>query len=119
MPRSNLPKGVHRVRRKVVSSVRYHFYVWRGGPKFWEGTEPNPKVYPCLFTVWPADQSCRISDDSFDRRFSLQRVFAHRTRLRSGVAKRKYLRGLMVGKKLCPMTVLTVRMVTCLRSDMM
>jgi len=44
MPRNNLPKGVHRVRRKVVSGVRYHFYAWRGGPKFWEGIEPNPKA---------------------------------------------------------------------------
>lgn len=43
VPKSNLPKGVHRVRRKVVSGVRYHFYAWRGGPKFWEGTIPNPK----------------------------------------------------------------------------
>jgi len=44
VPRGNLPKGVHRVRRKVVSGVRYHFYAWRGGPKFWEGTNPNPKA---------------------------------------------------------------------------
>ena len=43
MPKSNLPKGVHRVRRKVVNGVRYHFYAWRGGPKFWEGTAPSPK----------------------------------------------------------------------------
>jgi len=43
VPKSNLPKGVHRVRRKVVSGMRYHFYAWRGGPKFWEGTLPNPK----------------------------------------------------------------------------
>lgn len=42
MPKSNLPKGVHRVRRKVVSGVRYHFYAWRGGPKFWEGTVASP-----------------------------------------------------------------------------
>lgn len=33
--RSNLPKGVHRVRRKVKSGTRFHFYAWRGGPKFW------------------------------------------------------------------------------------
>lgn len=31
-----LPKGVHRVRRKLTSGrSRYHFYAWRGGPKFW------------------------------------------------------------------------------------
>jgi len=33
--RSNLPKGVHRVRRKVKGGTRFHFYAWRGGPKFW------------------------------------------------------------------------------------
>ena len=42
MPKSSLPKGVHRVRRKIVSGVRYHFYAWRGGPKFWEGTVASP-----------------------------------------------------------------------------
>lgn len=31
-----LPKGVHRVRRRLASGrSRYHFYAWRGGPKFW------------------------------------------------------------------------------------
>jgi hypothetical protein len=31
-----LPKGVHRVRRKLANGKsRYHFYAWRGGPKFW------------------------------------------------------------------------------------
>lgn len=30
-----LPKGVHRVRRELKSGVRFHFYAWRGGPKFW------------------------------------------------------------------------------------
>lgn len=38
----NLPKGVHRVRRKLVSGVRYHFYAWRGGPKFWVDEHPYP-----------------------------------------------------------------------------
>lgn len=39
-----LPKGVHRVRRKLASGIsRYHFYAWRGGPKFWEDTIREPK----------------------------------------------------------------------------
>ena len=39
-----LPKGVHRVKRKLVGGrVRFHFYVWRGGPKFWEGDERDPR----------------------------------------------------------------------------
>lgn len=38
------PKGVHRVRRKLASGrSRYHFYAWRGGPKFWVDDLPNPK----------------------------------------------------------------------------
>nr|WP_319247192.1 hypothetical protein [uncultured Celeribacter sp.] len=42
MQRNKLPKGVHRVRRKLVAGVKYHFYAWRGGPKFWEDVVPFP-----------------------------------------------------------------------------
>ncbi len=43
MPRPDLPKGVHRVRRKLASGKsRFHFYAWRGGPKFWEGDQHSP-----------------------------------------------------------------------------
>lgn len=43
MARFDLPKGVHRVRRRLASgAVRFHFYAWRGGPKFWEGDEAHP-----------------------------------------------------------------------------
>ena len=39
-----LPKGVHRVRRKLASGrSRYHFYAWRGGPKFWVDEVQNPR----------------------------------------------------------------------------
>lgn len=39
-----LPKGVHRVRRKLASGKsRYHFYAWRGGTKFWVDEMPNPR----------------------------------------------------------------------------
>ena len=39
-----LPKGVHRVRRKLSSGrSRFHFYAWRGGPKFWLDDTPNPR----------------------------------------------------------------------------
>jgi len=48
-----LPKGVHRVRRKLVSGVRYHFYAWRGGPKFWEADHPNPRE-PEFFQAFSA-----------------------------------------------------------------
>ncbi len=38
-----LPKRVHRVRRKLVSGkCRWHFYAWRGGPKFWEDDRCEP-----------------------------------------------------------------------------
>jgi len=40
----SLPKGVHRVRRSVKSGVKYHFYAWRGGPKFWTDTQKFPNV---------------------------------------------------------------------------
>ena len=42
MPKANLPKGVHCVRRKLVVGVRFHFYAWRGGPKFWVDSKRNP-----------------------------------------------------------------------------
>ena len=43
MPRADLPRGVHRVRRKLASGKsRYHFYAWRGGPKIWEDEHIKP-----------------------------------------------------------------------------
>ena len=43
MARSDLPKGVHRVRRALASGkTRWHFYAWRGGPKFWEDDRKKP-----------------------------------------------------------------------------
>ena len=42
MTRGDLPKGVHRVRRMTKSEVRWHFYAWRGGPKFWTNTVRHP-----------------------------------------------------------------------------
>lgn len=44
-----LPRGVHRVRRKLASGQsKFHFYAWRGGPKFWEDllhTPVDPDFY--------------------------------------------------------------------------
>ncbi len=40
--RLSLPKGVHRVRRRVKDGIRYHFYAWRGGPKFWVDSIMHP-----------------------------------------------------------------------------
>lgn len=38
-----LPKGVHRVKRTLAGGrVRWHFYAWRGGPKFWEDVRREP-----------------------------------------------------------------------------
>ncbi len=51
MPRSRLPKGVHRVRRKTSSATKFHFYAWRGGPNFWEGEERDP-VAPEFFRAY-------------------------------------------------------------------
>ncbi len=38
----SFPDKVHAVRRKLTSGVRFHFYAWRGGPKFWEDTAHYP-----------------------------------------------------------------------------
>ena len=43
MPRPSLPKGVHRVKKVTKSGARYHFYAWRGGPKFWTATMRDPR----------------------------------------------------------------------------
>ncbi|MCR9086199.1 MAG: hypothetical protein NXH97_05585 [Rhodobacteraceae bacterium] len=43
LPHSDLPEGVHRVRRKTKSGDKYHFYAWRGGPKFWESAARSPR----------------------------------------------------------------------------
>jgi hypothetical protein len=81
VPRGNLPKGVHRVRRKVVSGVRYHFYAWRGGPKFWEGTNRNPKApeffhafSQCGTPVSPAEYLTTHLVDDFLSSASLPKV---------------------------------------------
>ncbi len=49
----NLPKGVHRVRRKLKCGAKYHFYAWRSGPKFWEDVIPYP-VVPEFFQAFSA-----------------------------------------------------------------
>lgn len=46
-----LPRGVHRVRRKLRSGVRWHFYAWPGGPKFWEGEERESRD-PAFFQAY-------------------------------------------------------------------
>ena len=38
----SFPDRVHAVRRKLTSGVRFHFYAWRGGPKFWEDSIHYP-----------------------------------------------------------------------------
>jgi integrase len=39
-----LPKGVHRVRRRLVNGTApYRFYAWRGGPCFWVDEHPEPR----------------------------------------------------------------------------
>nr|WP_246237436.1 tyrosine-type recombinase/integrase [Halovulum dunhuangense] len=39
-----MPKGVHRVRRRLASGKsRFHFYAWRGGPKFWVDDFKTPR----------------------------------------------------------------------------
>lgn len=38
------PKGIHAVRRKLTGGrYRWHFYAWRGGPKFWVDEVREPR----------------------------------------------------------------------------
>lgn len=51
MARPKLPKGVHPVRRKRRNGIVYHFYAWRGGPKFWISAEHYP-TDPAFFAAY-------------------------------------------------------------------
>ena len=42
MGRGRNPKGVHAVRRVKAGGAVYHFYAWRGGPKFWTDSNHYP-----------------------------------------------------------------------------
>ncbi len=53
MARHKLPDKVHRVPRKVIGGTRFHFYAWRGGPKFWDGWEKHPSD-PAFFEAYTA-----------------------------------------------------------------
>lgn len=82
-----LPKGVHRVRRRLVDGqCRYHFYAWRGGPKFWvdhvrepsdpdfhvafahamQKPKPNSLVTPDLVDLFLSSAARAKSPRSFD-----------------------------------------------------
>ncbi|MCO4839368.1 MAG: tyrosine-type recombinase/integrase [Rhodobacteraceae bacterium] len=51
-----LPKGVHRVRRKLASGAsKFHFYAWRGGPKFWESSSYCPCQEPGFNEAFAAE----------------------------------------------------------------
>lgn len=51
MARPRLPKGVHAVRRVRADGAIFHFYAWRGGPKFWTDTRryPNEPAFHAAF----------------------------------------------------------------------
>lgn len=51
MLRSNRPKGVHCVRRVTKAGTKFHFYAWRGGPKFWEDSARFPND-PAFFVAF-------------------------------------------------------------------
>lgn len=44
MAQVRLPRGVHAVRRVKTVGVLFHFYAWRGGPKFWTDTCHYPNA---------------------------------------------------------------------------
>lgn len=53
MVRPNLPKGVHAVRRARSDGVMFHFYAWRGGPKFWSDARhyPNEPAFHAAYAA--------------------------------------------------------------------
>lgn len=53
MARPNLPKGVHAVRRARTDGVMFHFYAWRGGPKFWSDARhyPNEPAFHAAYAA--------------------------------------------------------------------
>lgn len=51
MATPKLPPRVHRVRRPLKQGVRFHFYAWRGGPKFWVDDKAFP-LDPAFYTEY-------------------------------------------------------------------
>lgn len=51
MPRLSYPKGIHCVRRATKTGAKFHFYAWRGGPKFWDDCIRYPSD-PAFFVAF-------------------------------------------------------------------
>lgn len=53
MARPRLPRGVHAVRRVRADGILFHFYAWRGGPKFWVDTchYPNSPEFHAAYAA--------------------------------------------------------------------
>ncbi|MCW1931729.1 tyrosine-type recombinase/integrase [Pararhodobacter zhoushanensis] len=62
MARFDLPTGVHRVKRLTKTGIKFHFYGWRGGPKFWEGTERHPTAPEFFAALAAAIETPKPSD---------------------------------------------------------
>ncbi|SIT81926.1 tyrosine-type recombinase/integrase [Pontibaca methylaminivorans] len=63
MARADLPKHAHRVKRMTKAGARYHFYAWRGGPKFWTDTHRHPT--DPAFSVAYAEAVRRPKQDTY------------------------------------------------------
>lgn len=94
-----LPRGVHRVRRRLAQGTsHYHFYAWRGGPKFWvddirepsdpdfhvafaeafERSKPEALMTPALVDLFLSSAARAKSPRSFaDQKKWLLRFAAH------------------------------------------
>lgn len=59
----SFPDKVHAVRRKLKSGVRFHFYAWRSGPKFWEDVVHYPTA-PAFFQAY-AEATARPQPASY------------------------------------------------------
>ena len=92
--------GIHVVRRKLASgAVRYHYYAYRGGPKFWESDGERvdekrlPDGFPQAYTTAIEDEN-RPAAGTFGRALALYRERSpkfKRMRPKGKMARIKYL----------------------------
>jgi len=85
----SFPRKVHAVRRKLKDGVRFHFYAWRGGPKFWVDAVhyPNSQEFFLAYTgaverPRPADYMTQQLVDEFLSSTSMPKAKRSRADLR-------------------------------------
>ncbi|SEQ34158.1 Phage integrase family protein [Faunimonas pinastri] len=61
-------KGIHRVRRELADgTLRYHYYAWRGGPKFWSSevavASPAPQAFQDAYRQAQARRAAPVQSE--------------------------------------------------------